>query len=109
MELKFQGLHKSLDAPPTEGPLNDLVVLSGPNGSGKSNLLEVIQLGRITVDDIPAPNHPPLIKLFRLAELVAVSGGGQAAVNFKNRWAQSGIKSIQCRSSSTLDTYLPIR
>ena len=84
MELKFQGLHKSLDAPPTEGPLNDLVVLSGPNGSGKSNLLEAIQLGRITVDDIVL-NHPPLIKLFRLAELVAVSGGGQAAVNFKNR------------------------
>jgi hypothetical protein len=72
MRLRFVRPLKSIVGPVSNDEINDFVVLSGLNGAGKSNLLEAIQTGAITVDDIvqpqPAKENSP-IRLFRLGHL----------------------------------------
>jgi energy-coupling factor transporter ATP-binding protein EcfA2 len=86
VRLNFVRPHNSISAIPNADEIADFIVLSGPNGSGKSNLLEAVQQGALTVEGV-APGPSNAIRLFRLAELVAVSEGAQAAINFRDTWS----------------------
>jgi energy-coupling factor transporter ATP-binding protein EcfA2 len=86
VRLTFVRPYKSITEAVSEDDLGELIVLSGPNGSGKSHLLEAIEQGAIVVQDVP-PGPNPSIRLFRLAQLVAVAEGNQAAASFRDNWA----------------------
>jgi energy-coupling factor transporter ATP-binding protein EcfA2 len=89
MRLSFIRSLNSITESVAADEIADFVVLSGPNGSGKSNLLEAIMLGAIAVDDAPhlGTGQPqPGVRMFALAQLVAVAEGIQTIGAFRDRW-----------------------
>jgi ABC-type branched-subunit amino acid transport system ATPase component len=90
MKLNYVRPYNSINGPVTNVEIADFVVMSGPNGSGKSNLLEAIQQGATEIDGITAGagSPAPAVRLFALAQLVAVAEGAQSAANFRDRWLQ---------------------
>ncbi len=85
MRLTFARPWKSITESVSNDELGDFVVLSGPNGAGKSNLLEAISNGALIVEGVnQGPN--PQIRLFQLAQLVAVAGGMQSGTSYRDNW-----------------------
>jgi ABC-type branched-subunit amino acid transport system ATPase component len=85
MRLTFARPSKSIAETVSGEELGEFIVLSGPNGAGKSNLLEAIAQGALIVEGVSqGPN--PQIRLFELAQLVAVAGGMQSAMSYRDTW-----------------------
>ena len=87
MKLNFIRQWSSILGSVSTAELGDFIVLSGPNGSGKTHLLEAIEQGAVQVDGIP-PGPAPTIRLFRLAQLVAVAEAAVPAANYRDAWVQ---------------------
>jgi energy-coupling factor transporter ATP-binding protein EcfA2 len=110
MRLTFNHDSNSITESVTDEEIADYIVLSGPNGSGKSNLLEAIHTGATRIEGVayPTPGQPsPHIRLFRLAELVAVGESPQALGTFRDRWVQLDNATKQIIQSQTRMRAMP--
>lgn len=69
MQLGFQNSYKSINQLPNI-ELNDFTILTGVNGAGKSHLLEAIENGSVTIDEITSGKNSKQIRRFDWSTLV---------------------------------------
>jgi ABC-type uncharacterized transport system ATPase component len=102
MKLSFSYIHRSITSLPTL-ELPDFVVLTGVNGAGKSHLLKALEIGAISIEDIPANQNSKNIRLYEAQNLTPNESGSiqksQLDQERLQNWTQLSALIIQMQSA----------